>query len=214
MAGPNQATQRLAVAAAAASLLVLAASPPNATAGKPSGARVAKGLTRAPGGQPADFSWLRPEAAPNRWASATLTSGNATLFYPADWKPTPGDSGTATASLRDRAGLYHGYLNVTPRQGRERLSGWAGFRARRNREEGDESVHELAAATGLHFRGARGSCVIDDYRSRVGSHPYRELACIVAGRGATSVLVGAALRRDWPTIGPILKRAASSFIER
>jgi hypothetical protein len=128
--------------------------------------------------------------------------------------PTPGDSGTATASLRDRAGLYHGYLNVTPRQGGEQLSGWAGFRVRRNREEGDESVHELAAAAGLHFRGARGSCVIDEYHSHVGSHPYRELACIVAGRSATSVFVGAALQPDWPTIGPILQRAASSFIQR
>jgi hypothetical protein len=128
--------------------------------------------------------------------------------------PTPGDTGTVTASLRDRAGLYHGYLNVTPRQGRERLTGWARFRITRNREEGDADVHALAVGAGLRFRGARGSCVIDEYLSREGSHPYRELACIVAGRRATSVFVGAALRQDWPSIGPLLERAASDLIER
>jgi hypothetical protein len=214
MATSNKAKERLAVAATAASLLLLALSPLPAGAREPSRSRVASGPARSPGGQPVGFSWLRPAAAPNRWASATLRSGIATLFYPADWKPTPGDSGTATASLRDRAGIYHGYLNATPRQGSERLRGWARFRIRRNGEDGDESVHELAAASGLHFRNARGSCVIDDYRSRVGSHPYRELACIVAGHSATSVFVGAALQQDWPAIGPLLERAASSFIER
>jgi hypothetical protein len=75
-------------------------------------------------------------------------------------------------------------------------------------------VHELAAATGLHFRGARGSCVIDDYLSGAAFHPYRELACIVAGRRATSVLIGASLQQDWRTIGPLVKRAASYFIQR
>jgi hypothetical protein len=119
-----------------------------------------------------------------------------------------------TASLRDRAGLYHGYLNVTPRQGRERLTGWAAFRTRRNREEGDTGVRELAAAPGLGFRNAHGSCVIDDYLSGAASHPYRELACIVVGLRATSVFVGASLQHDWPTIGPLLERAASYFIER
>jgi hypothetical protein len=119
-----------------------------------------------------------------------------------------------TAALRDRAGAFHGYLNVTPRQGAEKLEGWAGFRIRRNAEEGDKHVRELAAAEGLRFRDARGSCVIDAYLSSVGSHSYREIACIVAGRHGSSVFVGAALRQDRATLGRILERAASAFLER
>jgi hypothetical protein len=56
--------------------------------------------------------------------------------------------------------------------------------------------------------------VIDAYVSRVASHPYREIACIVAGRHNASVFVGAALRPDWATLGRILERAASDFLER
>jgi hypothetical protein len=110
--------------------------------------------------------------------------------------------------------LYLGYLNVTPRQGAEQLHGWAAFRLDRNREEGDGHVTKVAAAEGLRFHNANGSCVIDDYLSRVGSHPYREIACIVAGHRHTDVFIGAALRSDWLTVRPTLERAASSLIQR
>jgi len=72
----------------------------------------------------------------------------------------------------------------------------------------------LAAADRLGFRDADGRCVIDDYVSRVGSHPYREIACIVTGRRHTSILVAAALKPDWHTVAPVLERAASTFLER
>jgi hypothetical protein len=171
--------------------------------------------TRSPGAvSPPGFSWFHPSRAPGGWARATIASGAATLFYPAEWSLTPGDSGTVTAALRDRAGVFHGYLNVTPRQGAEKLEGWASFRTRRNTEEGDKHVRELAAAEDLRFRDARGSCVIDAYLSSVGSHSYREIACIVAGRHSSSVFVGAALRHDWPTLGQTLERAVSDFLER
>jgi hypothetical protein len=163
---------------------------------------------------PADFSWLHPEPAPASWRQARIASGDATLAYPSDWTPIPGDLGTVTASLRDSGGIYRGYLNVTPRQGAERLTGWSAFRTGRNRAEDDKNVDELASAGGLSFRDAQGSCVIDDYLSRVGSHRYREVACIVAGRRGTSVFVGAALEREWPTLGPVIRRAASAFLER
>jgi hypothetical protein len=119
-----------------------------------------------------------------------------------------------TSALRDSSGIYHGYLNVTPRQGDERLAGWASFRTRRNTQEGDRNVRVLAAAEGLHFEGAGGSCVIDDYLSRVGSHAYRELACIVAGTHATSVFIGATPVQDWTHVGPVIERAASALVER
>jgi hypothetical protein len=162
----------------------------------------------------AALSGLQPLPVPEHWRSATIRSGAATLSYPSRWRPIPGDSGTVTAALRDRAGLYAGYLNVTPRQGQEQLAGWAAFRTRRNAEDGDGQVHELAAAEGIAFTNARGSCVVDQYLSRVGAHRYRELACIVAGRAHTSVFVGAALLSDWHTLGSVVVRAAASLRER
>jgi hypothetical protein len=119
------------------------------------------------------FSRLAVAAAPPSWKSATIPSGGASLSYPSNWRPIPGDTGTVTVALRDRRGLYHGYLNVTPREGAEQLTGWASFRAHRNAEEGDHHTRIVAAAQGLRIARARGSCVIDDYLSRVGAHAYR-----------------------------------------
>jgi hypothetical protein len=203
-------------AALTAPAALLAGLPVSAAARGFPGPRADISGTRSPAAAvlPPAFSWLHPSRAPDGWARATIASGDATLFYPADWSGIPGDRGTVTAALRDSAGAYLGYLNVTPRQGAEKLQGWAGFRIRRNSGEGDEHVHELAAAEHLRFREARGSCVIDDYLSRVGSHPYREIACIVAGEHSVSVFVGAALRPDWATLGRILESAASDFLER
>jgi hypothetical protein len=148
------------------------------------------------------------------WTSATISSGAATLAYPSSWTPIAGDAGTVSVALRDRAGRYRGYLNATPRQGAERLAGWAAFRVHRNVEEGDRHVRELTASEDVAFAGAHGSCVEDVYLSRVGANPYRELACIVAGRRSTSVFIGATLASDWRTLGPTVRRAAAAFVER
>jgi hypothetical protein len=185
------------------------------TARSSSGSRATERGTRtADVGAPGAFSRLVPARAPKTWIGATTASGGATLFYPSSWKPIPGDSGTVTAALRDRRGLYRGYLNVTPREGAEQLAGWAAFRIRRNTQEGDRPTRLVAAAENLRFDNARGSCVIDDYLSRVGSHAYREVACIVAGRRYTNVFIGAALVGDWPTLAHIVERAASALVER
>jgi len=157
---------------------------------------------------------LRPAPAPSGWPVATIPSGAATLHRPPAWSAVEGDSGTVSFALRDAEGRYHGYLNVTPRQGGERLRGWAAFRLARNREEGDRGVRELAAREGVAFAGARGSCVIDDYASRAGGNPYRELACMVRGPRTESVLIAAALRPDWSRLAPSLTRAAEAFAER
>jgi hypothetical protein len=159
------------------------------------------------------FSWLIPARAPDTWTSATTASSGATLFYPPSWRPIPGDRGTVTAALRG-GGLYRGYLNVTPREGAEQLTGWAAFRIRRNTQDGDRRSRLVAQAENLNFGDARASCVIDDYLSRVGSHAYREVACIVAGPRHVNVFIGAALVRDWSTLAPIIERAASALIER
>ena len=84
----------------------------------------------------------------------------------------------------------------------------------RNTQEGDRRTRVLAAAENLRLDRARGSCVVDDYLSRLGSHPYREVACIFTGSRYTNVFVGATLVRDWPTLGRVVERAASAFTER
>ncbi|HEV3284058.1 MAG TPA: hypothetical protein VG010_07615 [Solirubrobacteraceae bacterium] len=201
------------IAAALVSGVAAAIAVASAPSGR-SGARASAGAQGGGRGAPTDaFSQLAARPAPGGWVSATIASGTATLFYPPGWKPIPGDRGTVTASLRDNAGRYRGYLNVTPRQGEEQLAGWAAFRTGRNRSEGDANVRLVASAENLSIAGARASCVIDDYLSRVGAHPYRELACILAGPRATNVFVGAALLSDWPTLGPVIDRSASALVE-
>jgi hypothetical protein len=112
--------------------------------------------------------------------------------------------------LRTRSGRIAGYLNATPRQGTESLRNWAEFRVDHNRDEGDRQVRLLADATGLRFRSATGSCVLDSYRTESG-HRYRELACIVSGRSATTVIVGAAPPDRWDAEAPTLEQAIDSF---
>jgi hypothetical protein len=200
-------------AVVAGALVALAALAVIITAG-PSRARAASGGT--PSAQPlppANFSWLYPAPAPSSWRSVTTPTTRATLFFPPGWRAIPGDKGTVTEALRDSGGLYVGYLNVTPRQGAERLRGWAAFRTIHNREDGDQQVHPLISDEGLRFRHAEGSCVIDDYLSRVGSHPYREIACIVTGSRHTDVFIAAAFTRDWRTLGPTIERATSAFVQ-
>jgi hypothetical protein len=41
--------------------------------------------------------------------------------------------------------------------------------------------------------------------------PGRGSPCIVAGRRATTVVVGAALPRDWARLGPLIERSISSL---
>ena len=129
---------------------------------------------------------------------------------PRDWRSIVSDPGTRTAAIRSSGGHIVGYLNATPRQGDESLAGWSSFRIEHNQEEGDTNVKLVAAADNLMFRGGHGSCVIDDYRSSSG-HQYREVACIVAGTKATTVIVGAAPPQDWHSQSPAIERAISAF---
>jgi hypothetical protein len=140
-----------------------------------------------------------------------LPDGSASLAYPAGWRAIRSDPGTVTAALRARDGGIRGYLNATPQQGEETLATWSSFRVEHNRDEGDVHVEPVASATNLGFRSAHGSCVIDTYTSSTGD-PYREIACIVAGQSATTVIVGAAPRDQWQQQAPAIERALSSFL--
>ena len=158
---------------------------------------------------PAAFTWLRPAPPPSDWKVRQLPSGRASLAYPPGWRLTRTDPGTVTASLK-RNGKIAGYLNITPQGGDETLANWASFRPAHNREEGDSDLVALASAPGLRFRSGTGSCVKDSYATDAG-HRYTEIACIVRGPSATTVIVGAAPPESWKVLSPTLERSISSF---
>ena len=158
---------------------------------------------------PAAFAWVHPSASPSGWGTKDLPSGDATLTYPASWHLTRTDPGTVTAA-RTAGGEIQGYLNITPQQGDESLSNWASFRLAHNRDEGDSDLVPIAAATNLRFSDGRGSCVKDRYAT-ASAHHYVEIACIVRGPAATTVIVGAAPPALWSRFSPMIERAISSF---
>ena len=129
------------------------------------------------------------------------------LAYPADWRPIRGDSGTASAALRHANGRFVGYLNLTPRQGGETLANWTRFRVAHNREDGDLVVTAQGSARRVPFRdGARGTCVRDAYTTSTHLR-FVEVACLVHGRRADSVIVAAAPPEQWARQWPTLRRA-------
>jgi len=160
--------------------------------------------------RPSTFSWIDPGVAPEGWSSSQLPGSPARLPVPPGWRHEDGDAGTATEALRSSSGRIAGYLNATPRQGSESPRNWTEFRVDHNREEGERDVQLLAGATDLSFRSATGSCVLDSYRTESGNR-YRELACIVSGPSATTVIVGAAPPRRWGTEAPTIEQAIDSF---
>jgi hypothetical protein len=169
------------------------------------------GSAAMPAGQTRAFAWLRPAPPPAMWHTSRLPDGATQLAYPLRWRSIRSDPGTVSAAIRGRNGAIRGYLNATPQQGAETLANWSSFRLHHNRLEGDVDVKRVTSATNLRFRDAHGSCVIDGYRSSTG-HRFREIACIVAGASATTVVVGAAPPGRWHREAPVLERAVSSFV--
>ena len=157
---------------------------------------------------PRPFLWVRPEQQPQGWKVAVTGSG-AALAYPPGWREIRTDPGTASAAPAGARGAFSGYLNATPRSGKETLANWSSFRVAHIGAEGARRVRLEAAATGLSFPSARGSCVIDSYSTTKAR--FRELACIVAGARATTVVVAAAPVADWAHRVAVLKRAVASF---
>jgi hypothetical protein len=162
------------------------------------------------GRHPAGFAWLHPETVPSGWRTVRLPGSDAGLSAPASWEAAGGDPGTKTLVSRGPSGQIVGYLNATPRQGDENAADWASFRVAHNRGEGDREERRLASARDLPFRSATGSCVIDSYLTTSGNR-YREIACLVAGRSSSTVIVAAAPPSRWHSYGPLLRRAVNAF---
>jgi hypothetical protein len=168
-----------------------------------------------PGRPPARaFPLLHPAAAPAGWHHAALPNGTAVLSYPPSLRPLAGDTNAVSAALRGPGGAFRLYLNATPRQGRERLRGWAAFRLKLLRSDDATSARQEAAAEGVKFRGGTGSCVIDDYVTRIGGHHYQEIACLVQGHTSASVIVAAAPAARWARARPLLLRAVAAYLVR
>jgi hypothetical protein len=162
-----------------------------------------------PTGQP--FPSMTAAPAPAGWLRLTLPDGTAMLSYPPSLHPVTGDADSVSAARLSPAGGYLLYLNATPRQGDETLRDWTAFRLRLLRSDDAASAYLDAAAVGVRFRGGTGSCVSDDYITKIGAHHYREIACLVQGRSSASVIVAAAPAGQWDHAGPLLERAVAAY---
>jgi len=170
----------------------------------------------APGGgmaRPAlsGFAWFHPGGAPGAWRRASLGGRGATLSYPGALRPMHGDRGTVTVGRSARSGAVLVYLNVTPKQGDETLGNWTDFRLEHLREDGQSAVHLDGVSPALHFRGGPGRCVIDNYTTKIHNNSYDEIACIVHGAHATSVLVAATSAAAWQAQRGLLEKVVSSY---
>ena len=157
------------------------------------------------------FPALHPAAAPVGWRHAALPGGAAVLSYPPSLHLIEGDKGTISAARLGPGGAFQFYLNITPRQGAETLANWAAFRLRFLRADNAASTHLDAAATGVKFRGGAGSCVIDDYITRIGAHHFQEIACLAQGRTSASVIVAAAPAAAWAHARPLLFQTVAAY---
>jgi hypothetical protein len=161
------------------------------------------------------FAWLVPSAAPAGWKQLALPAGEAVLSMPPSLHRVRSDPGSVSAAQVASNGKYLAYLNATPQEGNETVSGWPHFRVNHLREESASSVHTLAASTSLPFLGARGSCVIDVYVTRVKHHSFHEIACLVKGASKTgSVIVAAAPTSHWAQVATVLQQTVAAYRAR
>lgn len=157
-----------------------------------------------------NFSWFLAQPAPASWQKFTLPDGTGTLAAPPSLVRLPADPGTVAVGLPAGTGDLI-YLDATPRQGDETLPGWAAFRIAHLRDDDTAAATLDAHAEHLTFAGGTGSCVLDDYVTRVGAHHYREIACLVQGAHGGSVIVAATPAADWNHYEPLLQQAVSAY---
>ena len=159
----------------------------------------------------AGFGWFHPGPAPGAWLRASLTGHGATLSYPGSLRAEEGDHGTLAFGSTARSGEVLVYLNVTPKQGDETLRNWPEFRLEHLREDGHSAVHLDGVSGSLSFRGGQGRCVSDSYTTDIHHNNYHEIACIVRGAHATSVLVAATSTAAWRAQQALLEQVVSSY---
>jgi hypothetical protein len=167
--------------------------------------------TAAAGPASSGFSWFKAGPAPTRWLAVELPDRTAVLAYPPTAAPVQSDPGTVAAETAGPDGQPVLYLNATPQQGSETTANWRSFRLAHLRSEHALSATLDSSAAGLAFRGGTGSCVADEYVTRIGAHHYREIACLVTGVRGGTVIVAATPAERWSAERGILEQAVDSY---
>jgi hypothetical protein len=175
------------------------------------GTTSAGGTSASKASAPVGFTWFHSRPTPDSWHRVWLPDGTAVLSYPQSLRPLHGDKGTVTAGITTKSGFVVVYLNVTPRQGNETLRNWPDFRVQHLLGENASAATRAGQATGLEFRGGRGSCLLDSYTTKVGANHYREIACFVQGAHGASVLVAATAAADWGSYSGLLEKAVNAY---
>jgi hypothetical protein len=168
----------------------------------------------SPGGHALSLAWFSATAAPASWHRDRLPDGAGVLAAPPQFRRLPADPGTLARGLQRAGGsrfVPTVYLNATPQQGSESLTDWAQFRLAHLTDDDASSARLDAAAQGLRFQGGTGSCVLDDYVTKVQAHHFREVACFVRGRHGGSVVVAAALARNWHMYSAVVERSVEAY---
>ena len=162
-------------------------------------------------GLPAAFAWFAPGPAPTSFRYYHAVQNTVVVADPPKLKPLGGSDGSLSFAARGKGGAYFAFLDVTPQQGAESLTGWAAFRLALLRTDGATQIHEDAAANNLPFIGGTGACVIDDYVTQVGHKPFHEIACFVEGPHTGSVVVVATPPKSWASYAVPLERVISAY---
>ncbi len=157
------------------------------------------------------FGWLASTTPPAAWARLTVPSGLGTLSSPPGFRTVDGDPGTLSVALRNSAGTYLGYLNVTPHQGHETLQDWAAFRLSHLVGDDAVSIHDDATVQSVRTAAALRSCVIDDYVTTIDHHHFHEVACYVTRGSVSSVVVAATPSGDPAHVWTQLERAVAAY---
>jgi hypothetical protein len=166
------------------------------------------------GGHALSFAWFSATAAPASWHRDRLPDGAGVLAAPPQFRRLPADPGTLVRELQGAGSsrfVPTVYLNATPQQGSESLANWANFRLAHLLDDDASSARLDATARGLRFLGGTGSCVLDDYVTKLQAHPFREVACFVQGPHGGSVVVAATLSRNWPAYSTVVERSVEAY---
>jgi hypothetical protein len=160
---------------------------------------------------PGAFTWLASTALPTNWTRIAIPSGLGSLAVPPGFHAVGGDQGTATLAFLGSGGTDLGYLNVTPLQGEERLTGWSAFRLAHLRGDGSISARQDGSVESVRTGQSLRSCVIDDYVTEIGRHHFQEVACLVMAASTGSVVVAATPWGDPAHLWEQLQRTVAAY---
>ena len=143
------------------------------------------------------------------WPRAALPDGRADVAHPPAWRVVPGARDSTTVARLSLDGRVLAYVQLSPAPPDRAPETWARLRTTRERAQGLGALTVESRAAGLRFATGTGACVTDSYGA--GGVRFREIACLVAGRHARSVVVAAAPADGWAAAAPDLERVVASL---